>query len=181
MGRQFLFPFYEVFVQSQWGHNVLRSSLRTTTLIVRVLLQLGWNTYLLLILIVNFVWKADEGEAKSIVLIIFVLWQCFNRQWVRDGGLGRNSYSVSAEIASFSRWDFIWSNKHDTFWHFAVTEYFHVSFLSLITVSDFRLLKICKNLGLPLSTITFTVNSHADNHFYKYICFSYYIIWNQIF
>ena len=23
--------------------------------------------------------------------------------------------------------------------------------------------------GIPLSTITFTVNSHADNHFYKYI------------
>ena len=77
--------------------------MRTTTLIVRVLLQLGWNTYLRLILIVNFVWKADEGEAKSIVLIIFVLWQCLNRQWVRDGGLGRNSYSVSAEIASFSK------------------------------------------------------------------------------
>ena len=32
-----------------------------------------------------------------------------------------------------------------------------------------RPLEKYKNLGLPLSTITFTVNSHADNHFYKYI------------
>ena len=35
----------------------------------------------------------------------------------------------------------------------------------------FFLLEIYKNLGLPLSTVTFTVNSHADNHFYKYISF----------
>ena len=27
--------------------------------------------------IVNFVWKADEGEAESIVLLIFVVWRCF--------------------------------------------------------------------------------------------------------
>ena len=33
-----------------------------------------------------------------------------------------------------------------------------------------------KNLGLPLSTITFLVNSHADNHFYNYICFTYYTV-----
>ena len=42
-----------------------------------------------------------------------------------------------------------------------------------IAVSDFRPLKIYKNFGLPLSTIFFTVNFHADNHFYKYICFKY--------
>ena len=41
-----------------------------------------------LILIVNFVWEADEGEAESIVLLIFVLWRCFNRQWVRGGRVG---------------------------------------------------------------------------------------------
>ena len=27
----------------------------------------------------------------------------------------------------------------------------------------------CKRFSLPLSAITFIVNSHADNHFYKYI------------
>ena len=36
-------------------------------------------------------------------------------------------------------------------------------------VPDCCLLEIYKKLGLPLSAITFTVNSHADNHFYKYI------------
>ena len=36
--------------------------------------------------------------------------------------------------------------------------------------------EIYKNLGLPLSTITFTVNSHADNHFYNYICFKCYTL-----
>ena len=35
----------------------------------------------------------------------------------------------------------------------------------------FFLLEIYKNLGLPLSTVTFTVNSHADNHFYKHTSF----------
>ena len=35
---------------------------------------LGWNTHLLFnFAIVNFVWKANEGEAESIVLLIFVL------------------------------------------------------------------------------------------------------------
>ena len=38
-----------------------------------------------------------------------------------------------------------------------------------IAISDFRPLETCKNLCPPLPTITFTVNSHSDNHFYKYI------------
>ena len=38
-----------------------------------------------------------------------------------------------------------------------------------IAVSDFSPLEIYKNLALVLSTITFTVNSHADNRFCKYI------------
>ena len=36
-------------------------------------------------------------------------------------------------------------------------------------VSDSFSLEIYKDVGRPLSSITFTVNSHADNHFYKYI------------
>ena len=54
--------------------------------------------------------------------------------------------------------------------------YFYVLFLWTIAVSDFCLLEIYKNLGIPLSTIiftiyfhAFTVNSNADNDFYKYI------------
>ena len=47
--------------------------MRTLILVVRVQLPLGWNTYLLFNSnIVNFVWKTDEGEAESIVLLVFV-------------------------------------------------------------------------------------------------------------
>ena len=57
---------------------------------VRVQLSLGWNTYLLFNAdIVNFVWKADEREAESIVLLIFVLWRCLNLRWMRGGGVGQ--------------------------------------------------------------------------------------------
>ena len=55
------------------------------------------------------------------------------------------------------------------FWHVVSTGYFYVLFLWAIAVSNFRPLEIYKNLGIPLSTIIFTVNSHADNHCYKYI------------
>ena len=39
--------------------------------------------------IVNFVWKTDEGGAEGIVLLIFVLWQFLNLQWIRGGGVGQ--------------------------------------------------------------------------------------------
>ena len=61
------------------------------------------------------------------------------------------------------------ANKHDTFWHVASTEYFYVLFLWAIAVSDSSFLEIYKDLGCPLSTNMFTVNSHTDNDFYKYI------------
>ena len=37
--------------------------------------------------IVNFLWKTSEGEAVSIVLLIFVVFQCLNRQWMKGGGV----------------------------------------------------------------------------------------------
>ena len=58
---------------------------------------------------------------------------------------------------------------------------------------DFVPCKFIKTYGLPLSTITFTVNNHTYNHFYKYIYkyyynkyyyyyFSkYYTVWNRFF
>ena len=85
------------------------------------------------------------------------------------GGGGRKSYLGPAEIASFSSRNFSGSNKHVTFSHVVSTGYFYVLFLWTIAVSDFRSLEIYKNWSRPLSTITFTVNSHADNYFYKYI------------
>ena len=143
--------------------------MRPATLTFRVQLPLEWNSYLLSSTdIVNFVWKTDEGEAESIVLLICF----FGGAWIVDRwgvvGRSRKSYLGAAEIAFFSGLGFSQSNKHDTLWH-VVTGYFCVLFLWTIAISDFWLLEIYKNLGFLLSTITFTVNSHADNHFFKYI------------
>ena len=82
-------------------------------------------------------------------------------------GWGRKSSLGPAETASFSSRDFSRSNKHDSCWHVVSTGSFYVLFLWAIAVSDFLLLEVYKNLGLPLSTMTFTVNSHADNLFYQ--------------
>ena len=115
-------------------------------------------------------WGRSRGR---IVLLIFV----FGGAWIVHGwvvvGWGRKSYLGAAEIASFSCRDFNRSNKHkhDTFWQVVTTGYFYVLFLWAITVSYFYLLEIYKNVGFLLSTTTITVNSHADNHFYKYIYF----------
>ena len=44
-------------------------------------ITLGWDTYLLFNSdIVKFERKVYEREAESIVLLIFVLWRCSNRQ-----------------------------------------------------------------------------------------------------
>ena len=85
-------------------------------------------------------------------------------------GYGRKSYLGPAEIASFSSFrDFSWSNKHDSFWQVISTGYFYVLMLWVIAASNFRPPEIFKNFRLPLSTVTFPVNSYAYNHFYKYI------------
>ena len=116
-----------------------------------------------LVLILNFVWKAAEVEAESIALLIFVLWRQFNCRRVRGGEVGQKVLFK----ASWNRFFFLGGMlaeaiKHDTFWHAVSTGYFYVLFLWPIVVSDFRPLETYKNLGLPLSTITFTVNSHAE-------------------
>ena len=55
------------------------------------------------------------------------------------------------------------------FWLAVSTGYFYILFLWAIVVSDFLTLEIQKHLVLPLSSITFTANSQADNHFCNYI------------
>ena len=89
---------------------------------------------------------------------------------------GRKSYLGPVEIASFSSQDFRRSNKHDTFWDIASTGYFYLLFLWVIAVSDFCPLEIFKHLDPPLSTIAFTVKSHPDKNFYKYI-YLFQILW----
>ena len=106
---------------------------------------------------------------------------CFNHWWMRGGGWHRKSYLGPTETAPFSSQNFIWSNKHETFWHVALTGYFFVLISWTIAVTDFCPLEIYENLGLPLSTVTFTVNSHADSYFYKYVCFKCYTVWNKFF
>ena len=81
----------------------------------------------------------------------------------------KKSYLGPGEIASFSSWDLSRHNKHDSFWLVALTGYFYILFLRVIVFSGFLPLEIHKHLVLPSSSITFTANSQADNHFYKYI------------
>ena len=117
----------------------------------------------------NFVWKTNEWEAESIVLLIFVLWWCFYLRWVRSCGVGQ-------KVLLRARWNHILLPARIlaepiSMTHSGMLYRLDISVLVLweIAISDFRPLEIYKNLGRPLSTITFTVNSQADNHFYKYI------------
>ena len=91
------------------------------------------------------------------------------------------SYLGPADIVSFSSRDLSRRNKHDTFWLVLLTGYFFVLFLCAIVASDFLPLEIYKQLVLPLSGITFTANSQADNHFYKYHLFKILYSMNQFF
>ena len=145
----FRFWFFEVSIENQWRHKFLGSLLRNPTLVVRVQWQLREKLICFSILILNFVWKADEGETESSVLLIFVPEGFLNSRWVRGGEVGgRKSYSGLAKIASFSSRDFSQSNKHDTFWHVLSTGYFFVLFLWAIAASDFLPLEIYKNFPL---------------------------------
>ena len=84
-------------------------------------------------------------------------------------GWGKKTYWRAAEIATFSNRNLRRSNKHDSFWHIVSIGYFHILFLWIIAASYFIPFECYKNLDPPFFSITFTVNSHVDNHFYKYI------------
>ena len=80
----------------------------------------------------------------------------------------RKSFLGPAEITSLSSRDLSRCNKHDSFWLVVSIGYFYILFLWVIVNSDFLPLEIHNHLVFPLSSIIFTVNSQADNHFYKY-------------
>ena len=84
-------------------------------------------------------------------------------------GWGRKYYLGPAEISSFSSRDLSGRDKHNSFRLVVSTGYFYILFLWAIVLSDFPPLEIHKHLVLLLSSITFTANSQADNHFHKYI------------
>ena len=137
--------------------------MRTPKLVVWVQLPLGWNTYLLFNTdIANFAWKTGEGEA--------VLWRCLNLRWMRGGGVGQKVlFRASWNRIFFQSWF-----KHDTCFSDGI-------FLCFIFMNHgcfrfFFFMEIYNNLDFPLFFITFTVNSHVDIHFYKYISF-FQILW----
>ena len=116
------------------------------------------------ILIVNFVWKSDErgvGVQKALFVLLILFFG------------GAKSYSGPAEITSFSSRDFsetINMTHSDMFYRLNIsTFHFYEPLLFQIFV-PWKFIKpsLYKNC-LPLSAIAFTVNSHADNHFYKYL------------
>ena len=117
-------------------------------------------------------WKADGWERGG-QKVLFCWFLFFDIALLVGGwgvvGWGKKSYLGPAEIASFSSRDFSRRNKHDSFWLVASAGYFYILFLWAIFVLHFLLLEIHKHLLLPLSSITFTANTQADNHFYKCI------------
>ena len=131
MGNQFSIPLLWNLCSESVGHKILRPVEDSDTggpssIFVR------WNTCLLFNTdVVNFVWKNDEGEEGSIVLLIFVFWRCLNRRWVRVGGVGQKVVFRAAEIATFSSGDFNRSNKHDAYWRVITAGYLYWCFRSL--------------------------------------------------
>ena len=88
MGSQFSIPVLWNLYSWSVVAQTLETQLKTPTLAVWVQLSLRWNNYVLFNTdIVNFVWRIDEVE--SIVLLIFVFWQCLNLRWLRGGGAGQ--------------------------------------------------------------------------------------------
>ena len=87
MGGQFSIPILWSLCSGSVGAYSFKILVDDLTLAVWVQLPLGRNTCLLFSSdIVSFVWKINEGEAESIVLLIFDIWRCFNCRWVRGGG-----------------------------------------------------------------------------------------------
>ena len=150
--------------QVEWGREVSSRFLFITPGVESFSPDLPWARWCNLVCAECLQMIKTMVEAVNIVLLIFVLYWCFI---VGGWGLmrwGRKSSSGPAKIASFFSRDFSRINKHDTFWHAVSTGYFQVLFLWAIAVSVFRPLENYENVGLPLFTINFTVNSHADNH-----------------
>lgn len=63
-----------------------------------------YHTYLCLNSeIVKYVWETNKGKTGSIILLIFVLWECFNWRRVRVGGMGQKVSFGLPEMAFFSQ------------------------------------------------------------------------------
>ena len=113
----------------------------------------------------KFVWEANEEEAESIVLLIYALWWYFNDRWKRGSKVRQKIYLEPAELYLFRAGilaEAISMTNSGMLYRVDISTWD-------IAVSYFCHLEIYKNLGLPLPTITFTINSHTDNYFCKNI------------
>ena len=167
---KFWLPFYEICVQNQWGmkfwdplEDSITDSPSWTTVRMEYLL-LAFQYWYCELCVENW-WGRGRKHCFVNSCFLAMLESLMDELW---WGGGRKSCFGAAEITSFFSQDFSQSNKHDPLRHFVKTGCFYV-FLWTSVVSDFCLLEIYKNLGFLLSAITFTVNSHADIQFYKYV------------
>ena len=114
------------------------------------------------------------GEVESIVLVIFVFWQCCGGEGLLIGGWGvarwgKKSYLGPAEITSFSSRNFSRSSITYSGMLYQLdisTCYCYDPLLFLIFVPW----KFIKTEALPsLLSLLQSTASHADSHFYKWI------------
>ena len=111
----FRFPFYQICVQNPWQHKIsLVEDFNTggpSSFAVRMEYLFAFQ-FCYCECCVESRWEREGGGAESIILLIFVLWHCFNHRWVVRWG--RKSYLGPAEIASFPIRDLSWHNKHES-------------------------------------------------------------------
>ena len=100
---------------------------------------------------------------------IIVLWRCFNRRWVRSGGVRQKVLFRASLNCTFSFVGILAEAINKT--HSGMLYRLEIStfyFYETLLFQIFVLWRFIKTCTFPC-IITFTVNSHADNHFYKYI------------
>ena len=143
IGYQFLIPVSWNLCSESVGHNILRPSWELQHWLSEFNYRLDGILYLLVFqywhceLCVENRWRRGRKHCFVNFCFLEVLESLMDEGW---WGWGRKSLLGAAKIASFSRRNFSWSNKHDTFWRVVTTRYFYVLFLWTIAVSDFCLL-----------------------------------------
>ena len=163
------------------------SLLRNPTLVVQVQLQLREKLICFSILILNFVWKADEGETESSVLLIFVLQGFLNSRWVRGGEVGAESLiqgqlkshlfpaGILAKATSMTHSDMFYRLDISTF-------YFYESLLLQIFFPWKYIKTSLIKTGFPcLLSLLQSTAMHITISINIFICFKYYALWNQFF
>ena len=164
----FRFSFYEIYVQNQCGHNILRCQLRALTLAVRIQLQLGGNTYFFSFALMNLQGKPMRRTRRQKELLCF---------FVGASLYIRKSYLGPAEIMSFSSRDFSLSNNHYTFRHVYRLDTFTFYFAEPLLLQIFFSWKFIKTQDflclLPLLRSTATQITISTNMF---LSFKYYTV-----